>query len=150
MEVCVDDKNVVRVLLVGDSLQSFSLSRQFLEESCCEWHFAGSLEEAKDLLDLLQFDIVLSMQASPGETVQKLVSMLSGSSASLYAALRVEMGFWWMPVLQFGKESYGPALRVDEFRNVLDGLREQVKVHEYASQGLGDPKHGEHARLRNS
>jgi hypothetical protein len=150
MEVCVDDKNVVRVLLVGDSLQSFSLSRQFLEESCCEWHFAGSLEEAKDLLDLLQFDIVLSMQASPGETVQKLVSMLSGSGASLYAALRVEMGFWWMPVLQFGKESYGPALRVDEFRNVLDGLREQVKVHEYASQGLGDPKHGEHARLRNS
>ena len=146
----MDDKNVVRVLLVGDSLQSFSLSRQFLEESCCEWHFAGSLEEAKDLLDLLQFDIVLSMQASPGETVQKLVSMLSGSSASLYAALRVEMGFWWMPVLQFGKESYGPALRVDEFRNVLDGLREQVKVHEYASQGLGDPKHGEHARLRNS
>ena len=146
----MDDKNVVRVLLVGDSLQSFSLSRQFLEESCCEWHFAGSLEEAKDLLDLLQFDIVLSMQASPGETVQKLVSMLSGSGASLYAALRVEMGFWWMPVLQFGKESYGPALRVDEFRNVLDGLREQVKVHEYASQGLGETKHGEHARLRNS
>jgi hypothetical protein len=150
MEVRVDDRDVVRVLLVGDSLQSFSLSRQLLEERCCEWHFAGSLEEAKDLLDLLQFDIVLSMQASPGETVQKLVGLLSGSGASLYAALRVEMGFWWLPVLQFGKESYGPALRVDEFRQVLDDLREQAKVHGYASQRLADPKPVEHSRFPNS
>ena len=146
----MEDRGILRVLLVGDSLQSFSLSRQFLEERCCEWHFAGSFEEAKALLDLLQFDIVLSMQASPGETVQKLVSMLSGSDVSLYSALRVEMGFWWMPVLQFGKESYGPALRVNEFTDVLDDLRNQLSLHRYASQGWGDPKHVEHSRFPNS
>ena len=150
MKVRVDGGGILRVLLIGDSPQSFSISRQFLEQRGCECYFAGSLEAAKDLLDLWQFDIVLSMRAIPGETIQKLVGLLSGSGVSLYSSLRVEMGSLWLPVLQFGKESYGPALRVDEFRKVLDGLREQVKVHEYASQGLGDPKHGEHARLRNS
>jgi hypothetical protein len=150
MEVRVDGSGILRVLLLGDSPQAFSISEQFLERRGCECHFAGSLEAAKDLLDLWQFDIVLSMRAIPGETTQKLVSLLSGSGVSLYSSLRVEMGSWWLPVLQFGKESYGPALRVDEFRHVLDDLREQVRVHRYASQGFGDPKHGKHSRFPNS
>lgn len=125
----MDGKDIVRILLVGDSLQLFSLSRQFLERSGCECHFAGSLEAAKDLLDLWQFDIVLSMRAIPGETIQKLVGLLSGSGVSLFSSLRVEEGSWWLPVLQFGKESYGPALRVGEFTHVLDDLREQIRLH---------------------
>jgi hypothetical protein len=149
MEVRVDVRDIVRVLLVGDSLQSFSFSRQFLEGSGCECHFANSLKAAKDLLDLWQFDIVLSMQ-TVGDTIQKLVSLLSGSGVSLFSSLRVEEGSWWLPVLQFGKESYGPVLRVDEFRHVIDDLREQVRVHRYASQGFADPKHGKHSRFPNS
>jgi hypothetical protein len=144
MEVRVDGGSILRVLLLGDSQQSFSISQQFLERRGCECHFAGSLEAAKDLLDLWQFDIVLSMRAIPGETIQKLVGLLSGSGVSLYSSLRVEMGSWWLPVLQFGKESYGPALRVDEFRHVLDDLREQVRAHSYASPGIGDPEHAKH------
>jgi hypothetical protein len=142
--------DILRVLLVGDSPQSFSLSRQFLERSGCECHFAGSLEAAKDLLDRWQFDIVLSMRAIPGETIQKLVDLLSGSGVSLFASIRVEEGSWWLPVLQFGKESFGPALRVNEFSRVLDDLREQVRVRRYALQGFGDPKHGKHSRFPNS
>jgi hypothetical protein len=132
VEVGVDGKDIVRVLLVGESPQSFSLSRKFLERSGCECHFAGSFEAAKDLLHLWQFDIVLSMQAV-GDTIQKLVSLLSGSGVSLFSSLRVEEGFWWLPVLQFGKESYGPALRVDEFADVLDDFREQVRLHRYTA-----------------
>jgi CheY-like chemotaxis protein len=118
----VEDRDIVRVLLVGDNPQSFSLSRQFLERSGCECHFAGSLEAAKDLLDRWQFDIVLSMRPIPGDTIQKLVGLLSGSGVSLFSSLRVEEGSWWLPVLQFGKECYGPALRVSEFTDVLDEL----------------------------
>jgi CheY-like chemotaxis protein len=129
MEVGVEGRGILRVLLVGESPQSFSLSRQFLERSGCECHFAGSLEAAKDLLDRWQFDIVLSMRAIPGETIQKLVRLLSGSGVSLFSSLRVEEGSWWLPVLQFGKESYGPALRVKEFTHVLDDLRNQVRLH---------------------
>ena len=139
----MEGSDIVRVLLVGDSPQSFSLSRQFLERSGCECHFAGSLEAAKDLLDLWHFDIVLSMRAIPGETIQKLVGLLSGSSASLFSSLRVEEGSLWLPVLQSGKETYGPALRVGEFTHVLDDLKKQIRLHRYALHGLGDPKHGE-------
>jgi hypothetical protein len=140
----VDGSGILRVLLLGDSPQSFSISQQFLEQRGCECHFAESLEAAKDLLDLWQFDIVLSMRAIPGETIQKLVGLLSGSGVSLYSSLRVEMGSLWLPVLQFGKESYGPALRVNEFRHVLDDLREQARVHKFASHGIGDPEHAKH------
>jgi hypothetical protein len=137
----MEDCDIVRVLLVGDNPQSFSLSRRFLERSGCECHFAESLEAAKALLELWQFDIVLSMRAIPGETIQKLVGLLSGSTVSLFSSLRVEEGSWCLPVLQFGKESYGPALRVNEFRHVLDALREQIRLHRYAPHGFGDPKY---------
>jgi hypothetical protein len=83
----------------------------------------------------------LSMRAIPGETIQKLVGLLSGSTVSLFSSLRVEEGSWCLPVLQFGKESYGPALRVNEFRHVLDALREQIRLHRYAPHGFGDPKY---------
>jgi hypothetical protein len=139
----MEDCDIVRVLLVGDNPQSFSLSRRFLERSGCECHFAESLEAAKALLELWQFDIVLSMRAIPGETIQKLVGLLSGSTVSLFSSLRVEEGSWWLPVLQFGKECYGPALRVGEFTHVLDDLRGQIRLHKYASHGFGDPRHSQ-------
>jgi CheY-like chemotaxis protein len=124
----MDGSEIVRVLLVGDSPQSFSLTRQLLERSGCECHFAGSLEAAKDLLQLWQFDIVLSTHRVPGDTTRSLVGLLSGSGASLFSSLRLEEGSWWVPVLQFGKEFYGPALRVGDFAHVLDDLRKQIRL----------------------
>jgi CheY-like chemotaxis protein len=124
----MDGSDIVRVLLVGDSSRSFSLTRQLLERSGCECQFAGSFEAAKDLLQLWQFDIVLSTHRLPGDTIQRLVALLSGSGASLFSSLRVEEGSWWVPVLQFGKESYGPAVRVGDFAHVLDDLRKQVRL----------------------
>jgi CheY-like chemotaxis protein len=124
----MEARDIFRVLLVGDSPQSFSLSRQHLERSGCECHFAGSSEEAKDLLQSWQFDIVLTTHRIPGDAIQRLVGLLSGSGASLFSSLRVEEGFWWVPILQFGKVSYGPALRVGDFAHVLDDLRKQIRV----------------------
>jgi hypothetical protein len=128
MEATVDGRDIVRVLLVGDSPRSFSLSRQLLERSGCECHFAGTLEAAKGLLELREFDIVLSTHRVPGEAIQSLVGLLSGSSASLFSSLRVEESFWWVPVLQFGKGSYGPAIRVGDLAHVLDDLKKQIRV----------------------
>ena len=124
----MDGRDIVRVLLVGDSPQSFSLSRQLLERRGCECQFAGSFESAKDLMQLWQFDIVLSTHRVPGDTIQKLVALLSGSGASLFSSLRVEEGSWWVALLQFGKECYGPAFRVGEFARVLDDLRRQLRI----------------------
>ena len=120
------DGSEIRVLLVGDSPESFSLIRELLEKRSCECHFAGSLGAVKNVLRLWQFDLVLSTHGIPSYPIQKLVGLLSGSSASLFSSLRVEEGSWWLPVLQRGKECYGPALTVGEFSRVLDDLRRQI------------------------
>jgi hypothetical protein len=128
MEADMEGEDIVRVLLVGDNPQSFSLSRQLLERNDCECHYAGSIEAAEDLLRLWQFDIVLSTHRVPSNATQSLVGLLSGSGASLFSSLRVEEGSWWVALLQFGKECYGPAFRVGEFARVLDDLRRQLRI----------------------
>jgi hypothetical protein len=120
--------DTIRVLLVGDSPRSFSLIRQLLEERGCECHFAGSLETVKKLLGCSQFDIVLSTHGIPSYPIQKPIGLLSGSSASLFSSLRVEEGSWWLPVLQSGKECFGPALTVGEFSRVFDDMRKQILI----------------------
>jgi len=124
----MDSSDVIRVLLVGDSPQSFLLIRELLEKRGCECHFAGSLEAVNNLLRLWRFDIVLSTHGIPSYPIQALVGLLSGSDASLFSSLRVEEGSWWLPVLQCGKESYGPALTVGEFSRVLDDLHRQILI----------------------
>lgn len=122
------DASDMRVLLVGDSPQSFSLIGQLLEECGCECHFAGSLEAVKNLLRLWQFDVVLSTHGIPSYPIQTPVGLLSGSRASLFSSLRVEEGSWWLPVLQQGKECYGLALTVGEFSGALDDLKRQILI----------------------
>src|SRR3984957_11445746 len=118
----MDSSDIIKVLLVGDSPQSFSPISRLLEKAGCECHFAGSLEAVKELLRLWQFDIVLSTHGIPSYPIQRLIGLLSGTSARLFSSLRVEEGSWWLPVLQAGKEFYGPALTVGEFSHVLDEL----------------------------
>ena len=54
--------------------------------------------------------------------------LLSGSGPSLFSSLRVEEVSWWAAVLQFGKECYGPALRVGDLADFLDDLRKQFRL----------------------
>jgi len=122
------DDNEIRVLLVGDSPQSFSLIRELLEKHGCECHFAGSLEAVKNLLRLWEFAIVLSTHGIPSYPIQTLVGLLSCSRSSLFSSLRVEEGSWWLPVLECGKQCYGPVLTVGEFSHVLDDLRRQILI----------------------
>jgi hypothetical protein len=129
----MDDSNM-RALLVGDDPQSFSLVKQMFEKSGCQYHFADSLEAVKILLQSWQFDVVLSTHGIPSYPIQKLVGLFSGSSASLFTSLRAEEGSWWLPVLQSGKECYGPAFTVGEFPRVLDDQRRQISMRDRARQ----------------
>jgi hypothetical protein len=55
--------------------------------------------------------------------------LLSGSRITLFYALPVEEGCWWVPVLRIGDECIGePALRPHEFSIVLDVIVKELKV----------------------
>jgi hypothetical protein len=119
---------VIRVLLVGEEPREFFLSRQLFERSDCQCHFAKSEREIAELLIATEFDIVLSTPRISGGSIHQLVALLSGSRASMFYSLRVEEGYWWLPVLRLGKECLGtPALRGGEFVHVLDQLLMRVK-----------------------
>jgi len=76
--------------------------------------------------------------------------LLSGSGPNLFSSLRVEEGSWWVPVLQFGKECFGPALRVGDLAHFLDDLRKQFRLQSQASHDFADLKHGKRERFSNS
>ena len=119
---------VIRVLLVGEEPREFFLSRQLFERSDCQCHFAKSEQEIAQLLIATEFDIVLSTHRISGGSVHRLVALLSGSRATMFYSLRVEEGYWWLPVLRLGKECLGtPALRGGEFVHVLDQLLMRIK-----------------------
>ena len=121
-------KGVVRVLLVGEEPCGFFLYRQLFERSDCQCHFAKSEREIAEMLIATEFDIVLSTHRISGGSIHQLVALLSGSRASMFYSLRVEEGYWWLPVLRLGKECLGtPALRGGEFVHVLDQLLMRIK-----------------------
>jgi hypothetical protein len=123
------DRALVRVLLAGDSQQVFSLSRRTLERKGCQCHFARSQRELEQLLKRTEFDIVLTMHRIKGRSAGSLGALLSGSRTTLFYALPVEVGCWWVPVLRIGAECVGAAaLRPHGFCDVLDELVEEIRA----------------------
>lgn len=121
---------IVRVLLVGEEPQECFVSRRLFERNGCQCHFARSEEEVAELLIAREFDIVLSTHRISGGNLGRLVALLLGSRASLFYSLRVEEGYWWLPVLKLGKECLGtPAVRGGDFSHVLDQLLMQIRAN---------------------
>ena len=125
----MDDTSAVKVLLVGESPQLFFLHQKHLERNGCECRFAGSERTAWEMLGRHQFDLVLSLHTSREARWPSLRVLLSGSQTTLFYALRVEVGYWWVPMLRLGKECFGaPVLRPDEFANSLDELLKEIRA----------------------
>jgi hypothetical protein len=125
----MDRASNVAVLLVSGSNQAFSLCQQRLERKGCHCHRASSHHDLKALLTQKQFDIVLAIHPIECNTKKVLAVMLSGSRITLFYALPVEEGGWWVPVLRIGEECIGePALRPREFSIVLDVIVKELKA----------------------
>ena len=123
-------KYLVRVLVVGEKAQEFLTSQQLFERNNCQCRFAKSQQEVVALPNLREYDIVLSALRVPGETIRGLVALLSGSRASLFCSLRVERGYWWLPVLKRGKECFGtPAFRLGDFVDAFDQLVKEINLN---------------------
>lgn len=123
------EKGTVEVLLVADGPQVFSLSQRQLESKGCRCHFARSQRGLEELLNQRQFDIVLTVHRIEGSSTDWLGAALSGSRTTLFYALPVEVGCWWVPVLRVGTECFGdPALRPREFSDVLNEIVYEIRI----------------------
>jgi len=119
----------IRVLLVGDSPEVFSSCRRRLVASGCNCEFAECEREVWNVLQQQQFDIVLSVHRGRRACTESLGALLSGSRTTLFYALPVEKGCWWVPILKLGEECLGAsALRPAKFANALDEVLEQIRA----------------------
>lgn len=114
---------------MGASPQAFSAARQLFEWNKCRCHFAKSQEEVAELLNLWQFDIVLSSHEILDVSMHQLAALFHGSRASLFHSMSVELGCRWSPVLIFGKECFGTsAITPGELIYVLDQLVKNIRA----------------------
>jgi len=81
------------------------------------------------MLGRRQFDLVLSLHPSRGTNSPSLGVLLSGSPTTLFYALRVEVGYWWVPILRLGEECFGaPVVRPSEFANALGEVLKDIRA----------------------
>src|ERR1700688_4738585 len=126
----------IRVLLVGNSPEVFYSCRRRLEARGCHCEFAECEREVWDVLQQRTFDIVLSVHRGRSARTESLGALLSGSRTTLFYALPVEKGCWWVPILKVGEECFGAsALRPTEFSKVLFEVVEQIKAS-FASRAI--------------
>ncbi len=125
----MDDSSMIKVLLIGDSPQMFFRCQKYLERNGCECEFAEYEKSVWKILDQRQIDLVLSLHTSRGTRGPSLVALLSGLPTTLYYGLRVEVGYWWVPILRSGEECFGaPALRPSEFSSALNEVLKEIRV----------------------
>jgi hypothetical protein len=125
----MDNSEIIKVLLIGDSPRLFYFCQKHLETNGCECEFADCDRTALERLGQRQFDLVLSLHTSRGSSGPNLAVLLRGSQTTLFQALRLEVGCWWVPLLRLGKECFGAAaVRPSEFANALDELLKEIKA----------------------
>ncbi len=128
----------VKVLVVDEKLQEPCAYRRILERNDCQCLFASSQKEVAAMSDLRTVDIVLSSLNIPGRSIHWLIALLSGTRASAFCSLRLEESYWWVPVLQLGKECLGtPAFPPSGFAAVFDQLVEEIRSNTMTLSQVG-------------
>jgi hypothetical protein len=112
--------------VVGDSVKGSSGLSRRLAAWGAVCRFAGSYKEACRLLGQHTFDLVLSEVSLPDGSAFRLIPLLVGLPTSFFSFHAVENGWWWLPLVKFGKQCAGePALRTSEFMRVIEELLKQ-------------------------
>jgi hypothetical protein len=111
------------VLLVGQSFQTPHGLTERLQRWGFRCHFASNMRTARDLLNSMRVDVVLSdMQLSDGTGIA-LLGILAGLAVTAFLCLPVETSCFWLPAIDAGKKCLGlPALRPAEFAKALEEM----------------------------
>jgi hypothetical protein len=116
-----------KALLIGETPQGSSHLARRLQGRGFECEFTFSFEEACSLLKAQAFDLVLSPLRMAGGSALPLVSILDGSTTTLFYFEPVENGCWWLPALRNGHNCFGSsALLPSEFVLLLDEIIDQI------------------------
>ena len=111
------------VLLVGKNMSCASCLAEWLQRLGCEYRMTASYQEARTLLEMRRFDVVLSETDLSDGNSYGLISAVTGSPTSLFFCLAVEDSYWWLPAVTQGRECLGaPALRPAEFAKMLQQI----------------------------
>jgi hypothetical protein len=114
------EREIVKVLLLGESIQGWSYLANRLRERGCECEVATSFDAACSLLEAEQYSVVLSPTRLHNKSLLPLMDLLEGSDVSLFYAEPVEDGSWWLPALRRGFKCFGSnGLRPSEFFSML-------------------------------
>jgi hypothetical protein len=125
----MDESSMIKVLLIGDNPKLFFRCKKYLGRNGCECEFAVCEKSVWKMLDQRHFDLVLSLHASQGTRSRSLVELLSGLPTTVFYGLRVEVGYWWVPILRWGEECFGaPALRPGEFSSALNEVLKEIRA----------------------
>jgi CheY-like chemotaxis protein len=111
----------VTVLLVGDGARNASVLENHLRKRGCNISFASSKNEAMELLQHRQFDLILSEFILSDGTALQFMSPLLGTKTTMFVSNTVEDGCWWMTAIFQGQDrTQEPGMRPREFRIHLD------------------------------
>lgn len=95
----------------------------------CRDEDESNYQEARSLLKIQRFDIVLSPMRLRDSSLFPLVSQLEGSQITLFYFQAVEEGCWWLPALRSGRNYFGScALRPSEFVISLGQIISEIQV----------------------
>jgi len=119
------DKHLIRVLILGEKNTAPSRLLTRLQKSACECWFAGSADTGAELFEKQCFQVVLSI--GPVHDAVQMLSRVAGSDCSVFSAVPVERGCWWLPIMYMGEECLGaPAMRTAEFLALLDQALQHI------------------------
>ncbi len=111
----------VTVLLVGDGARNAPVLEDHLRKRGCSICFASSKNEAMELLQDRQFDLILSEFMLSDGTALQFMSPLLGTKTTMFVSNAVENGCWWMTAVFKGQDrTQEPGMRPREFRIRLD------------------------------
>jgi len=129
------DTELLKGLLVGENVQSYSYVAKRLQQRGCKCEFATSYEEVCSLLGAQDICLVLSTTRLRGRDLLPLIDLLGGSKVTLFYTHSVEVGCWWLPALWRGNLCFGsyaipPSLFVFALDELVNGIRFDEDMNE--------------------
>lgn len=111
------------VLIVGQGFLNAEAWTELLSKWRFRCRFAGDLRSAREVLDSVRIDLVLSKINLPDGTGFGLLAELPGFPVSAFLCLPVENSCFWLPAIDCGNICLGlPALRPSEFAEALQKM----------------------------